>query len=147
MKKTHIIIAASILGLALFVVGSFMNNSDSTADSSVDNNVEQIATVERYEEYSEDGFNSSSNTERIVFFHASWCPACIEHEKDIISSGVPEGITVFKADFDSDTDLRQKYGVNVQSTFVHIDSNGEVVKRWPFGGGIRDVNDLFSQVI
>lgn len=62
--------------------------------------------------------------ETLLFFHAPWCPSCRTIEKDILDAGVPAGVTIIKVDYDSHQDLRQKYGVTVQTTFVKVDREG-----------------------
>nr|HRW20195.1 hypothetical protein [Dermatophilaceae bacterium] len=44
--------------------------------------------------------------------------------------GVPAGLVVVKVDYDSATELRQKYGVTQQHTFVLVDGQGNAVKKW-----------------
>lgn len=79
-------------------------------------------------------------TSKIVyFFHAGWCPICNQIEKDIKANPgvIPEGVTLIKTDFDSSVQLRQKYGVNTQYTFVQVNSEGKELKQWP-GPNIED---------
>ncbi len=37
---------------------------------------------------------------------------------------MPDGFTIIKVDYDSNQDLRQKYGVTLQTTFVKVDADG-----------------------
>ncbi len=60
----------------------------------------------------------------LLFFHAPWCPQCRSVETDILSQGVPAGVTIIKVDYDTHQDLRQQYGVTLQTTFVEVDSSG-----------------------
>jgi thiol-disulfide isomerase/thioredoxin len=60
----------------------------------------------------------------LLFFHAPWCPQCRSVEADILSEGVPAGVTIIKVDYDTHQDLRQQYGVTLQTTFVEVDSSG-----------------------
>ncbi len=73
-----------------------------------------------------------ADTKKIYFFHASWCPICqgIEKEINADTSRIPAGVTLIKTDFDSSTDLRKKYGVTVQYTFVQVDNDGNEVAQW-----------------
>jgi thiol-disulfide isomerase/thioredoxin len=64
----------------------------------------------------------------VLFFHAPWCTQCQKVEADILSSGVPAGVTIIKVDFDSNQELRRKYGVTLQTTFVEVDRNGDAVE-------------------
>lgn len=65
-----------------------------------------------------------------IFFHAPWCPVCKGLEKDINAelSQFPKGVNILKADFDTETELRFKYDIGSQSTFVIVDGKGEYVK-------------------
>jgi len=56
-----------------------------------------------------------------------------------MSEDIPENLTILKADFDSDLELRKKYGVVAQHTFVVVDENGEEIKKWVGGYNIQDV--------
>ena len=69
---------------------------------------------------------------KIYFFHAPWCPICKAIDTDIMSdtSQIPSGTTFIKTDFDSNIELRQKYGVTYQYTFVQVDNDGNEVKQW-----------------
>lgn len=73
-----------------------------------------------------------SDTKNVYFFHASWCPTCRAIDEDIRSDvgQIPAGTTIIKTDFDSETSLRQKFGVTTQYTFVQVDSNGEEINQW-----------------
>lgn len=60
----------------------------------------------------------------VLFFAAPWCPTCRETDENLLAEGVPAGLTVVKTDYDTETDLRRKYGVTVQHTFVQVDEMG-----------------------
>jgi hypothetical protein len=73
-----------------------------------------------------------ADTKKVYFFHASWCPICQGIDKEITTdpSKIPAGVTIIKTDFDSSTDLRKKYGVTTQYTFVQVDNNGNETAQW-----------------
>ncbi len=73
-----------------------------------------------------------SDTTKVYFFHAGWCPICRGIDKEITAdpSRIPAGVTVIKTDFDSSTDLRKKYGVTYQYTFVQVDGSGNKTAKW-----------------
>ena len=73
-----------------------------------------------YIDYSKDALASTSGT-KLLFFHAPWCSQCRDLEKRIKNSDLPEDLTIFKIDYDSNQELRQKYGVTLQTTFVKVD--------------------------
>ena len=76
-----------------------------------------------YVDYSPELVSSTPGT-RLLFFHAPWCPQCNALESDIESSDLPDGVTIFKVDYDSNQDLRHQYGVTIQTTVVEVDRNG-----------------------
>lgn len=73
-----------------------------------------------------------ADSKQVYFFHASWCPICQGIDKEINAdmSKIPAGVTLIKTDFDSSTELRQKYGVTTQYTFVQVDKNGNETAQW-----------------
>lgn len=73
-----------------------------------------------------------ADSKKVYFFHASWCPICQGIDKEINAdmSKIPVGVTLIKTDFDSSTDLRQKYGVTTQYTFVQVDGSGNETAQW-----------------
>ncbi len=80
------------------------------------------------------------NTEKtVLFFHAAWCPSCVAADKGITAGNVPDGLTVLKADFDTSTDLRKKYGVVSQHTFVQVDADGAMINKWTGWNSIDDI--------
>lgn len=68
----------------------------------------------------------------VYFFHAPWCPICKQIDADLTAQPalIPTDVTIVKVDFDSQTALRQKYGVTTQYTFVQIDTTGNEVSQW-----------------
>jgi thiol-disulfide isomerase/thioredoxin len=72
---------------------------------------------------------SYSSSDVVLFFHASWCPKCRDTEASA-KAGMPAGLTLVKVDYDAANDLRKKYGVTLQHTFVQIDEGGNALKKW-----------------
>ena len=85
----------------------------------------------------------SATEKNILFFHASWCPACAWADKNFSSSEISENINLLKVDYDSAADLKEKYGITMQHTFVLVDSKWEMIKKW---SGSNDVKDLEMRV-
>jgi len=73
-----------------------------------------------------------ANQTKVHFFHADWCPTCrgIESEINADISRIPDNVVFIKTDFDDEVELKQKYGVTVQTTFVQIDNDGTEVNQW-----------------
>ncbi|MCA9327977.1 thioredoxin family protein [Candidatus Saccharibacteria bacterium] len=73
-----------------------------------------------------------ADSTKVYFFHAPWCPSCkaMDDAINADASKIPTGVTLIKTDFDSQTSLRQKYGVTLQHTFVQVDNDGNKVAKW-----------------
>ncbi len=100
------------------------------------------ALSERYLTYSEENLARATEDDRkaVIFFAASWCPMCIEAEKDFKANfdKVPTDVTILKTDYDTSTDLKAKYDITMQDTFVQVDSQGNEITKWNSGGeGIK----------
>jgi len=86
-----------------------------------------------YEAYSASKIAMASATKDVVlFFKASWCPSCVAVDRDIKSNrkAIPESLTILEVDYDNSTDLKKKYGVTYQHTFVQVDAQGNLIKKW-----------------
>jgi thiol-disulfide isomerase/thioredoxin len=115
------------------------NDSDSMekTEEVMEKTVGEDAMMEKTESYVtladyESDENSYKDQKKVYFFHASWCPICKSIDEDITSdpSQIPSDTTFIKTDFDTATELRQKYGVTTQYTFVQVDNDGNEVAQW-----------------
>lgn len=77
----------------------------------------------------------------VLDFYASWCPSCRKLEKDIKNSltDIPEGVTIVKVNYDSETELKQKYGVTRQHTLVQVDQSGNMITKWSGGNTLESI--------
>ncbi len=102
----------------------------------------EVVTSDRYVEYSEDAVAAAMAADGnvVLFFHATWCPTCRAADGEMTSNldKIPENLTIVKTDYDKYDELKKKYGVTYQHTFVQIDARGEMVKKWN-GGGLDQI--------
>ena len=82
---------------------------------------------------------SRAGTKVVYFFHAAWCPTCRATEDAIARDGIPAGLTLVKVDFDTENDLRKKYGVTTQHTFVQVDTSGAELSKWTGSEGGAEI--------
>lgn len=82
-----------------------------------------------YIDYKDDVLASTDGI-KLLFFHAPWCPQCRALEADIKEKGVPDGVTIIKVDYDTSQNLREKYGVTLQTTIVRVDDEGKLVRKF-----------------
>ena len=151
-KKILLVVVFIVLLLIAGGIFVYLNNnkSQNSASSLVEptsqNNIENEAKTEPAEaqnsntqngayvtlaEYNNNP-NAFKDTKKVYFFHASWCSVCQAIDKEINAdlSKIPNGVTIIKTDFDNSTDLRKKFGVTTQYTFVQVDTAGNEVSQW-----------------
>ena len=85
-----------------------------------------------------------ASVKKVYFFHASWCPICKSIEKSIETNPelIPADTVFIKVDFDTETSLREKYGVTTQYSFVQIDESGNELKQWSATSLERAINQV-----
>lgn len=129
-----VVIALVLASLAYLFLTRSTNTPPSTSNppSTISNDLQEVrptpppAATGTYTPYDPDKVASVEGT-KLLFFHAPWCPQCRALEASINENGAPEGVTIFKVDYDSNQALRQKYGVTIQTTVVKIDDDGNKV--------------------
>lgn len=102
--------------------------------TSADTNTPEVASPDNqargaYIDY-KDGIIATTKGTKILFFHAPWCTQCRALEKSIKESAIPGGVTIIKVDYDTQQDLKQKYGVTIQTTLVKVDDAGNFIKKY-----------------
>lgn len=104
------------------------NSTPTTEQTSTTPEQTQTTTTGVYTDYTPEKLAQATG-QKVLFFHASWCPQCRSIDKGITADAIPKDTTIFKVDYDTNQDLRKKYGVTLQTTFVVIDDNQNLVKK------------------
>ena len=89
-----------------------------------------VEKVTLFEQYSAAKFAQAKGSQNTaLFFHADWCPVCKNLEQSITTnlSSLPKNSVIFQVNFDTEMELKKKYGVRSQTTVVFLDKKGEVV--------------------
>ncbi|MFZ5391147.1 MAG: thioredoxin family protein [Patescibacteria group bacterium] len=96
-----------------------------------------MASQGAYLDYSSDlaAAEFKKDNKVVLFFYASWCPFCQAADKVFKNqtNDIPSQVTVLKVDYDKEAQLKSRYGVTYQHTFVQIDETGKVLSRWNGG--------------
>jgi thiol:disulfide interchange protein len=154
MSKKHLLqkrftVAASLilLGSAAFVFRDKLCQPtqafchQSTAE--IPANSSQLAP--NYFSYSDQKLDKllARNQKIVLYFWAPWCTSCTLLDQDILDGKVqiPNGVSLLRVPYDTAQELKQKYKVVVQHTFVEVDKNKEPIKTW-VGGGIEELKTL-----
>lgn len=98
-----------------------------------------------YEAYAPEKLARAETGDVVIFFHASWCPSCRGLDADIKKnlSAIPAGVSILKADYDTETELKKRYGVTYQHTLVHVRADGSMINKW---SGSPSLSSLVSQI-
>lgn len=85
-----------------------------------------------YEDYSASKLALANSGKVVLFFKASWCPTCNAFDKSVVANlgNIPDGVHILKVDYDNSTELKKKYGVTYQHTFVQVDAKGNQQAKW-----------------
>ncbi|MBI4129785.1 thioredoxin family protein [Candidatus Roizmanbacteria bacterium] len=109
----------------------------------------QIASDEVYSDhyvaYSEEALAQAQEKGRaVLYFWASWCPTCRVLDAELKERGdeLPDDVTILQVNFDTEKDLKRRYGITQQHTLVQIDNEGNEVTKW-IGGNF----DVISGVV
>ena len=153
-----IIVLVFVLGVAVFL---YMGESDESnyelaVQESSQPNEDQVIEIDpdseeplpsgAYVDYSESAVADAGDSKKVIFFHAEWCPECRSFEQNLLSAPIPDGLTILKADYDTESALKQKHGITHQTSFVQVDSDGDQLTKWQ-GFGRDDVNTVLENVV
>lgn len=103
-------------------------------DMSMDKN------MSHYVPYTQAAFDAAKGMQRVLFFHATWCPMCKAANADLMKNlaQIPGDVIVFKTDYDKEVALKKQYGITYQHTFVLVDAQGKAMKKWS-GGATKEI--------
>lgn len=163
MKKSVKIALTILVVLAIAIISALLLQRESSAPAMSDKASEattkpadkvtsqptpDTSTVPkgRYADYTTENVANQDYAQTVVFFYAPWCPECRAFKKAITENSIPDGVQILETDFDSSTDLKKKYGVTQQTTFVRVNSAGELQKKWPGYGKDKSIDLVLEGV-
>lgn len=132
MNKRVVWFVVTFIGLVAVGLFYISNQpSDKKMNPSPETPAQSIQTTQdgvqgKYVDYADD-IIAKTPGKKVLFFHAAWCPQCRAIEADIKRESVPSGLTIIKVDYDTHQDLRKKYGITLQTTFIKIDDSGNAI--------------------
>lgn len=134
--------AISLLGVACTVPREFQA-SDGTEGEEVQkgmpvpledgNDVEEMMVIREEDGATEGGTYRSFTPDiigngepSVLYFKADWCPKCVAQHA-ALSAAYDYPLSTYYLNYDTETELRSRYGVVTQHTFVKIDGEGEKI--------------------
>jgi len=77
----------------------------------------------------------------VYFFAATWCPDCQATYKDLKANYtmLPANFKLVFVNYDRSADLKEKYGITVQHTFLMVGPHGEKKKVWNGGNTVAEL--------
>ncbi len=107
-----------------------------------DDEMKEGAMMEKgsYEAYAPEKIALAADSKVVLFFHADWCPICRPIDAELKAKGAPAGVVVLKVDYDTaPLELKKKYGVTYQHTFVQVNAKGDMIAKWGDAFTLTDV--------
>lgn len=95
-----------------------------------------------FEDYGVSKLAMADSRKVVLFFNASWCPTCSQFVEEIKKLKVPDNVLILSVDYDKYQNLREKYKVTYQHTFIEVDYDGKELFRWSGGGILRLKKEL-----
>ncbi|MEO8581420.1 MAG: thioredoxin domain-containing protein [Patescibacteria group bacterium] len=159
MKK-YKLLPMAIFGCAIFVLAGCSQTTPAKVEMRSENvpgepessssEKVKMKTDGRYEPFTPEVLADASNSRRVLFFYANWCPTCKPANESFIKNEqlIPQDVKLIRVNYnDSDTDqtekdLAKKYAVTYQHTYVQIDAQGNELKKW--NGG--EIEELLSNI-
>jgi thiol-disulfide isomerase/thioredoxin len=98
-----------------------------------------------YEAYAPEKLVRAETGDVVLFFHASWCPSCRGLNTDIEKNleTIPSDVSILKVDYDTESEMKKRYGVTYQHTLVQVDTDGNLIKKW---SGSPTLSSLVSEI-
>lgn len=137
MKKQFLLPGIAIillLGIAFIAVSNQGQNSGNET-------ISQEKGSSQYITYSESNLAKAQKSGRaVLYFWASWCPTCKVLDAELKERGneLPSDVTILQVNYDTEDELKKRYGITQQHTLVQIDKDGNEIQKW-IGGGIETI--------
>jgi len=82
----------------------------------------------------------------VYAFLATWCPDCKATAADVEKNFgmLPSNFTLIYVNYDTQTTLKQKYGIVYQHSYVQIDASGKKLAAW---SGTRTVDAIVKKTV
>jgi len=149
MNTGEVMMSDEIMEQGIMVEDSMMDGQDAMMEEEATTMMGEdvgVMTAGSYEAYApEKVARASSSNNVVLFFRANWCPTCRALDTDIRAnlSKIPSNLTILDINYDDSTSLKQRYLITYQHTFVQVDMDGNLIKKW---SGSPTLSALVSEI-
>lgn len=148
-RTSHRFLLLSALGI--FSVGALLFGGKelchtvtaaSICETKITTSPASVRLADRYLEFSPETLAAAHTREDtvVLYFWAPWCSTCSTLDHDLIEgvAAVPDGITLLRVNYDQASELKERYSVAIQHTFVQLNETNEAKMVW-VGGEIDEL--------
>ena len=139
-----------IVGLIIIVIVAFLvltSKEDDVQNIEVSNNSGTPEVVSQGSEMAAGFFKpfvsfedlSEGPENKVIYFSASWCPSCRVLKASLNTEKIPERLGIYDVDYDTATELKQKYSITSQHALVQVDSEGNLITKWLGGNDVDSI--------
>lgn len=96
-----------------------------------------------YEDYDVTKLSQAQDGKVVLFFMARWSKTSKNLDATLKSkdANIPNNFTILLVDYDKNYQLRKKYEVPFENTFVQVDVSGNMINRW---SGSEDPAEIYA---
>jgi hypothetical protein len=133
MNNKRIILAASVI-LGTLLLSSCTQKVENKPALETPIEVKEVKQEKEfsfynYVPYSESDIKKSDKL-NILFFNSPDSESIKELKTNLSKSFIHDGLVMYEIDFATNTELTSKYGVTEPHTFVHVDNDGNAIRKW-----------------
>lgn len=136
------LIVLAIIGAIVFIVTQKLDEISVGKESIITNSLNIDDTTSRYIDYDQRKLTKQTN---ILFFTTTWDQDSKKIDKDIMKnqSKIPMDTIIFKVNYDTEKELKEKYHITTQNTFVQINEKGKEIQQWTDS---KTLNEILSKI-
>lgn len=125
--------------------GFIEDNWEDRIEELESDSLSDLIEISWYQDYSPDKLKNTNRENIVLFFHASWCPTCKAFEENILRENIPDNILILKVDYDTEIELKKKYNIVTQTSFVLVDNKWNLKFRWIWARNIDDIIEKINE--
>lgn len=108
---------------------------------------EEVFSQYNYVPYSEEKIKKSTKL-KVLFFNSSESSSIKLLKKNLQKSGIHDWLVMYEINFDTNMKLKNKYNVDASHTFIQVDNDLNIIRKWTNSETIEEMHtELTSPII